>query len=174
MIKAWNTNMHRVFKSAWVCCIDESMSSWLNKFTCPGWMFVPRKPRPFGNEYHTICCGLTGILFAMELVEGKDRPTQLPSPPPHMKTTSLLLELCKSLYGSGKVIVLDSGFRVLKALIALKKVGVFAHAVINKRRYWPKFVPGEAINDHMKEKNVGDVDCLQGTVDNERYNFLEW
>ena len=80
MIVEWNSNMHRVFKSAWVCCLDESMSSWLNKFTCPGWMFVPRKPRPFGNEYHTICCGVTGILFAMELVEGKDRTTQLPSP----------------------------------------------------------------------------------------------
>ena len=172
MIAAWNANMDKVFKSAWVCCLDESMSSWLNKFTCPGWMFVPRKPRPFGNEYHTICCGLTGILFAVELVEGKDRPSQLPSPPPQKKTTHLLLELCKSLYSSGKVIVLDSGFCVLEALIELRKKGVFAHAVIKKRRYWPKFVPGDDINEHMKDKNVGDVDCLQGTLQNERYNLF--
>ena len=24
-------------------------------------MFVPRKPRPFGNEWHTICCCLSGV-----------------------------------------------------------------------------------------------------------------
>ena len=37
-------------------------------------MFVPRKPWPFGNEYHTVCCGNTGIMFAMEIVKGKDAP----------------------------------------------------------------------------------------------------
>ena len=39
-------------------------------------MFVPRKPHPRGNEYHTVACGLSGILFAIELVEGKDEPRQ--------------------------------------------------------------------------------------------------
>ena len=36
--------------------------------------------------------------------------------------------------------------RSLKALVQLKKVGMFAWAVIKKHRYWPAFVPGEAIN----------------------------
>ena len=172
LINQWNSNMERVFKSAWVCCLDESMSTWMSRWTCPGWMFVPRKPRPFGNEYHTICCGKSGILFAMELVEGKDRPSQLPSTPPNKKTTQLLLNLCKSLYGSGKVVVLDSGFCVLEALIALKKVGVFSHAVIKKRRYWPKYVPGDEINAHMEEKKIGDVACLKGELKSERYNLF--
>ena len=34
-----------------------------------------RKPHPFGNEYHTIACCDTHIIFFVELVEGKDRPT---------------------------------------------------------------------------------------------------
>ena len=38
-------------------------------------MFVPRK-HPFGNDYHSISCGACIILFAIELVEGKDRPPQ--------------------------------------------------------------------------------------------------
>ena len=90
----------------------------------------------------------------MQLVEGKDRPKELSSPPKNKKTTSLLLDLCKDLYGTGKVVVLDSGFCVLEGIIALKKLGVFAHAVIKKRRYWPKYIPGDEIDAHMKEKKL--------------------
>ena len=80
------------FISGWVICLDESMSSWLNRWTCPGWIFCPRKPHPFGNEWHTACCGLSGILFAFELVEGKDAPPQIEVPhAQHGKTTGLLL-----------------------------------------------------------------------------------
>ena len=172
VISAWNSNMTKVFKSGWITCLDESMSVWMNKYTCPGWMFVPRKPKPFGNEYHSICCGLSGVMFAIELVEGKDRPKELPSPPKTKKTSQLLLNLCASLAGSGKIVVLDSGFCVLQALVALKAIGVFAHAVIKKRRYWPKFVPGDLIEERMKEKAVGEVDGLKGVLDGEPYNIF--
>ena len=57
MIQEWNKNMTLMFRSSWVSCLDESMSIWNNKWSCPGWVFCPRKPHPFGNEYHTICCG---------------------------------------------------------------------------------------------------------------------
>jgi hypothetical protein len=73
MVGAWNANM-KEFIAGWVLCLDESMSIWLNRWTCPGWIFCPRKPHPFGNEYHTACCGLSGIMFSIELVEGKDAP----------------------------------------------------------------------------------------------------
>jgi hypothetical protein len=39
-------------KTRWISCLDESTSTWANKYTCPGYMFVPRKPWPFGTEYH--------------------------------------------------------------------------------------------------------------------------
>ena len=98
-------------------------------------MLVPRKPRPFGNAYHTICCGVSGVLFTVQLVEGKDQPSQLPSPPANKKTIHTLLERCTPLYGSGKYIFLDSGFCVLEGLVALRKKGDFKHAVVKKRRY---------------------------------------
>ena len=74
MLDDWNNNMMEQFTPSWVNCLDESMSTWTNKYSCPGWMFVPRKPWPFGNEYHKVCCALSGILWQMELVEGKDSP----------------------------------------------------------------------------------------------------
>jgi Transposase IS4 len=74
LIKAWNDNMAENFQPSWISCLDESMSVWTNPHTCPGYMYVPRKPWPFGNEYHTIRCGKSTIMYAIELVEGKDSP----------------------------------------------------------------------------------------------------
>jgi hypothetical protein len=37
MIKSWNDHMASIFLCAWVICLDESMSIWHNKWTCPGW-----------------------------------------------------------------------------------------------------------------------------------------
>ena len=54
------------------------MVKWLNKYVL-GWMCVPCKSHPFGNEYHTIADGnhKSPILYRVELVEQKDRPCQL-------------------------------------------------------------------------------------------------
>ena len=40
-------------------------------------MYVRRKPHPSGNEMHTICCGLTSIVWIAQISEGKDRPQQI-------------------------------------------------------------------------------------------------
>ena len=95
---------------------------------------------PFGNEYHSICCGTSGIMFGIEMVEGKDRPKEIPPDPTNEKgnTIGLLLRLCSSIYNSGRVVILDSGFCVLQGLVELRRLGVYASAVIKKRRYWPR------------------------------------
>jgi len=35
MIAAWNAHMAKIFVAAWVICLDESMSIWHNRWTCP-------------------------------------------------------------------------------------------------------------------------------------------
>lgn len=172
MVQAWNENMKAAFTSAWINCLDESMSIWTNKWTYPGYVFCPRKPHPFGNEYHTIACGICGILFAIEMVEGNDRPRELPAAPANKKTIHLLLSLCKNLYGTGKIVILDSGFCVLEGLIELRKKGVFGGALIKKRRYWPKHVPGDMIDAHFTEKEVGSTDSLKGKLDGVHYDIF--
>ena len=69
MVDEWNKNMVEQFTPSWVSCLDKSMSPWTNKYTCPGWMFVPRKKHPFGNEYHSICCSMSGIMWGVKLVD---------------------------------------------------------------------------------------------------------
>jgi hypothetical protein len=113
-------------------------------------------------------------MYQIELVEGKDAPT--PNTQPHSdkgRTVGLLLRLCAGIAGRGRmVVILDSGFCVLQGLVELKKIGVFASAVIKKQRYWPKHVPGEQIDDRMKDKEIGDVDALNGTLDGVPYNIM--
>ena len=54
------------------------MMEWFNKYA-PGFMCVGRKPHPFDNKIHTICCGLTYILWRAQIEEFKDRPGSLGS-----------------------------------------------------------------------------------------------
>ena len=78
MVAEWNKNMATAFVPGWILCLDESMSIWTNRWTCPGWVFCPRKPHPIGNEYHTICCGVCVIIFKIKMIEGKQRSVVLP------------------------------------------------------------------------------------------------
>jgi hypothetical protein len=173
LIKSFNSHMASIFVSSWAICLDESMSIWFNRWTCPGWVYCPRKPHPFGNEYHTACCAQSGIMFAVEMVEGKDRPRELGAQEfsSHGKTAGLMLRMLKSYFGAGKYVILDSGFCVLKAIIELKKRGIYSSALIKKRRFWPTGVPGEAMDTHMESKDIGDVDAVQGSLDGVTYNL---
>ena len=175
MIEVWNKNMEDVFSPGWITCLDESMSIWFNRYTCPGWVYCPRKPHPFGNEYHDICCGISGILFRILIVEGKDKPSndvggrefdQFGS------TTALLLECCKTIFYTGRVVILDSGFCVLKALTKLREYGVYASAVMKKRRYWPTLVKGDLIEETMNDEEIGTCKAISGKLDGVKYNIF--
>ena len=102
------------------------------------------------------------------MVEGKDRP---PEETPdriekkYGKTVGLLMSMCKNLYSTGKVVILDSGFCVLQGIIELRKKGVFAGALIKKRKYWPKYIDGDAIDKHFVDKEVGETDSRAGVLD---------
>lgn len=172
MVEEWNLWMATNFVLGWINCLDESMLIWTNRWICPGWVFCPRKPHPFGNEYHLICCSLLGIMYRVEMVEGKDRLREMRAHPSDDKgqRIGLLWRLTKPLYSTRKVVVCDSGFCVLEVLIELRKEGVFAGVLIKKRRYWPMHMPGDDIDQHFNNKEVGLTDALRGVLDNVPYN----
>ena len=73
---------------------------------------------------------------------------------------------------SGRVVIMDSGFCVLQALIELLHVGVYSSAVIKKRRYWPKYIDGEGIDQHFQTKEVGQCDSLPGTLSGKSFSIF--
>lgn len=168
LITAFNKNMSDEFYPSWLTCLDESMAAYLNTY-CPGWTCVERKPHKFGNEIHTIACALTHIIFHMEFVEGKDQPQEGPHSRTEFdelgKTPGLCVRMTKSIHGSGRVVVLDSGFGQPAAVLGLKEVGLFSTAVIKKKRYWPRGVPGDNIRLHMFGKDVGIQQVFEGKED---------
>ena len=106
----------------------------------PGFMCVGRKPYPFVNKKHTICCGLTSILWRARTVEGRDFPGSLCQKEYNKlgETVSLTLRICRPIFGSGKAVVLNSGFFVAKGITEIEARGVYAAALIKKRSYRPK------------------------------------
>ena len=73
--------MAEILNPSWVSCLKNSVRIYFNRWTCAGRMFVQRKPHPFGENYHIIDCGKSGILYNMVIVEGKDHPKELPGDP---------------------------------------------------------------------------------------------
>ena len=73
----------------------------------------------------------------MDIVKGKEMPSQ--RPPKYFsdlaKTVGLLLRLTKPLWHTAKLVILDSGFFVLKGIVEFQKKGVFALVLIKNRRY---------------------------------------
>ena len=59
-----------------------------------------------------------------------------------------------------KIVVLDSSFCVLRALVELRKRGVFAHVLFKKRKYWPKYIKGDKIKVHFEGLEVGTADAI--------------
>ena len=53
LIDALHKHTKALLQSKLVSCLVEFMSVWMNMWTCPGWMFVPQKPHPMGNQYHS-------------------------------------------------------------------------------------------------------------------------
>ena len=68
--------------------------------------------------------------------------------------------------------ILDSSFCVLQGIIDLRKLVFFASDIIKKRPYWPTLVPGDAIDNHLSTKDVGDTDNLKGKLDNYHYGIF--
>ena len=72
---------------------------WFNKYA-PIFMCVVRKPHPFGNERHTICCSLTSILWSFYIVEGKYHLQQIGKKEYNElgKTLILMLSMCRPIF----------------------------------------------------------------------------
>ena len=89
-----------------------------------------------------------------------------------MKTIGIMLRLTRALWSTGKAMIMDSCFCVLKGLLEMRKRGVYGSTLIKKRRYWPRGVSGDAINDYFRSKYTGGLGCLSGEWDDTEFNIF--
>ena len=137
-------------------------------------MFVSHKPNHFGNEYHTIEYAKYKVIYNVDIMEGKDRPIVMVKKDFDEKgvAAGLMISTTKKLWEKGKAVITDSGLYILGVLISMVKKGVFGSVLIKKRRYWPKGAPEEEIIWHMQNKEVGDVDAVQGSIRGNSYHIM--
>ena len=117
---------------------------------------------------------MSGILFVVQLIKGKEYHCQsgtLESEDLDGKTMGIFLRMMRIYFSSDKYVILYSDFCVFKGFIQLMKKGIFACAVIKKRRYWTSMVPGKYMEDHFGKVEMGETDSIQGTVDDVIYNL---
>ena len=100
-------------------------------------------------------------------MEGKDRLTELGKKKweDTGKTVGLMLRMCDPIFSTSRCVVLDSGFCVSKGITALLEFGVYSAALIKKRKYWPKGVPGDAIDKYFADKDVTHVYMLEAITE---------
>ena len=168
MCAAFNAETKKVFVPGWLNVVDESMAEFSDPYA-PGWGVVSRKPHPMGNEYHTTADCFCRVIFHIEMVEGKDRPKDGPYSKAEYeeefgsKIAALCVRMTEGLHGSGRCIILDSGFGYVPAVIQLKAHGLFATAYIKKHAYWPKYTEAQEAINEMQGKDVGVISVRRGT-----------
>ncbi len=144
------------------------MQMCLNPYV-PGWMVVPWKPHPFGNEYHTICDGEFGlgnlIMWHVELQEGKDWLAKAgPKKWSNLgKTVSIMESMHKTNAHQGKACTMDSVFCMSMGIVQLEaRLGVYGQALIKQRgKNWPKGMPGTLIDENFYDKPLGYCKTLR-------------
>ena len=168
LIDAFNKETQEDFIAGWLIVLDKSMVVFLNKYA-PGWTVVKRKPHPMGNEYHTTACCNTKIIFHIEIVEGKDQPKEGPHATGKFeeefgsKMGALVVRMMEGVRGSGRCVILDSGFGYVPSVVQLKNKGLFSKAYIKKHVYWPKYTKAQEAVNEMSNQEVGEVRVRRGT-----------
>jgi len=161
---AWNSNMAKTFSPSDLVCLDESMSMWTEKHSMPGWMFVDRKPTQTGQEFHTITCAKSNILYNVEPVEPRVQQTSKEYCDQFKAMTALCLRMTKDLHGSSRCVVADSAFSGPACTIALLEHGIHSIMAVKKKgMYYPADLPGADMKDHVDALPLFDA-AYQTTI----------
>jgi hypothetical protein len=80
--------------------------------------------------------------------------------------------MTKPWWGSKRIVIMDSAFCQLKALIELEKRGIYATSVIKKRKYWPKHIDGAQMDTQVDQTPVGTSRCLRGKMDGQPFALV--
>ena len=93
------------------------MSTWINKFTCPDFLFCPCKPHTKGEKYHIPCFGESGIMHIWDIVEGNYYTTQMGRPKfdinINMRTVCVALILNRVLWNACNMEINCNGHHIM-------------------------------------------------------------
>ena len=81
---------------------------------------------------------------------------------PGTSTMSLICIMKKSLWGTGKKFIMDSGSCEFRGFIDLFERGLYGIALVNNNIYWPTGIYGDGIITHFCSPPKVEHVCLSG------------
>lgn len=106
---------------------------------------------------------MVGVIYWLELIEGKDWPVDAGPPElSHMgDTIGLILWMTGTTWFSDFVVMMESRFCVLRGIAELLPKGVYGTTLVKKHWYWLVGVPREQIDSDFERWAIGNVNALQ-------------
>ena len=79
------------------------------------------------------------------------------------KIAALVVRMTEPIWGTGRVVIMDSGFGYVPSVVQLREKGLYSTTVIKKKAHWPKFTKANEAVEHMCDKDVGTLCVRNGT-----------
>ncbi|EDQ87032.1 uncharacterized protein MONBRDRAFT_27775 [Monosiga brevicollis MX1] len=167
LIDSWNARMTQLFSPSSTMCLDKS-SVRHPSATTPLFRLPSTKPNPTSQEYHNLCDAETRVIMRMELARGQDgsgpaAKDELDFGP----LGALALRMTAPFNESGAVVVMDSTFCNLRAIVELRRRGLLAVTPIKQQQHqhWPQDLDGiEAAHAVAKQRPIGKLCVRHGTT----------
>ena len=75
----------------------------------------------------------------------------------NLNVAALVARICKCIQGSACVVVLDSGFGYVPAVVELLKMGLYSTCVVKKKRGWPKYTHCYEVLSEIHGKIIHEI-----------------
>lgn len=165
MYQEFNKHMRKKYSPSFCVCIDESMTAWTNRWSSAIWNYVPRKPTPMGTEVKNIADAMNAVVFVMEPVYASQEPKMFEDRYKKMCATMLRLTLEAGMWETPRVLIGDSAFTSLEAMVALHSHKIHSVFSIKKKLFWPKGIPGDELTTSVQKlTTVGSTYSRSGEV----------
>ncbi len=86
------------------------------------------------------------------------------------KTVSLMLQMSRNLWNTGKIVTMDSRFSVSKGILVMREKSVFGQSLVKPRgRRWPVLVPGKNIYEYFEDNSIGHCETLEPAMEGVKF-----
>jgi hypothetical protein len=172
LIDGFNANRRQTIFASWLIVVDELISAWRGT-GMPHVSFIPRKPEPCGAEFKTLCDGVSGVMLALELQEGKSVMSAKQYHKDFGATTACTIRLLEhsGCSGAGRVLIGDSWFASVNTAVNARKIGTY---FIGNVKTATRMFPKRALADECRLLDRGSVSVKSAQVDGNRLNAVGW
>lgn len=151
--------------------LDETMIVNKNIEKAVALTYISRKPQPWGHEFWTVVCAISGVLLWYELNEGKEVTRKAKYYEQYGATTATTLRLTEPFQNRGRIVYIDSWFQSVKSCTALLERKTYSVGIVKTahRNY-----PRETLDRDCEEEAGATSGAWHQTDDGDVVYACQW